>query len=249
MRVVWGLLAGLVATVAAGSVRATPPALRLGPGEPLVASALEELLAAHLPVQGPGRRLVPTVTAPRLPLANPSARDVTVRVGGLELDATTQHLAARLLVEVEGGPANVLEITGRVQSLVEVPVPRRAIEPGARLGDDDVETAWLPAAQARAGTVIDIGDLAGREAVRRLAPGRPVRTADLRRPRLIRKGETVTLVYTASGLELSAQGRALGDAGEGETIRVLNTGSARQVEGVVLGPGRVAVGPGREGRS
>jgi flagellar basal body P-ring formation protein FlgA len=42
-------------------------------------------------------------------------------------------------------------------------------------------------------------------------------------------------------LSLSVQGRAVEEGARGDTIRVLNTTSNRQIEGVVVGPDTVAV--------
>ena len=53
---------------------------------------------------------------------------------------------------------------------------------------------------------------------------------------------TVTMLFDAPGMSLSAVGRALAEGGEGDSIAVLNPTSYRQVVGVVIGPGSVRVG-------
>jgi flagella basal body P-ring formation protein FlgA len=42
-------------------------------------------------------------------------------------------------------------------------------------------------------------------------------------------------------MSLSAQGKALQDGTQGETVRVMNTQSNRMVEGIVDGPGSVVI--------
>ena len=59
---------------------------------------------------------------------------------------------------------------------------------------------------------------------------------------LVAKGATVTMLFDAPGMSLSAVGRALAEGGEGDSIAVLNPTSYRQVVGVVTGPGLVRVG-------
>jgi flagellar basal body P-ring formation protein FlgA len=56
----------------------------------------------------------------------------------------------------------------------------------------------------------------------------------------IRRGDAVTLVYVAPGLQLTARGRALNDAAVGQPVRVVNLQSNVTVEAVATGPGAVS---------
>lgn len=51
----------------------------------------------------------------------------------------------------------------------------------------------------------------------------------------VRRGEVVTLVYAAPGMQLTTRARATADAGVGDTIRVVNLQSNRTVEATVTG--------------
>ena len=61
---------------------------------------------------------------------------------------------------------------------------------------------------------------------------------------LVARNANVTIVLQFGNLSLSAQGRAVEEGARGDTIRVLNTTSNRQLEGVVVGPDTVAVSIG-----
>jgi flagella basal body P-ring formation protein FlgA len=61
----------------------------------------------------------------------------------------------------------------------------------------------------------------------------------VRAPILVTKGSTVTMVFEAPGVTLTASGRALGEGGIGETVTILNPASYRQIAAVVTGPGTV----------
>ena len=61
-------------------------------------------------------------------------------------------------------------------------------------------------------------------------------------PDLVAKGSTVTMLFEAPGMRLSAIGRALTEGAEGDTITILNPTSYRKVEAVVIKPGTVRVG-------
>ena len=88
----------------------------------------------------------------------------------------------------------------------------------------------------------EIVDIAGKEARRALRAGEPVRPTDLKRPTLIAKGSTVTMVFEMPGIHLTAVGRALNEGAQGDTITVLNPTSYRQVEATVISAGTVRVG-------
>lgn len=51
----------------------------------------------------------------------------------------------------------------------------------------------------------------------------------------VRRGEIVTLIYVAPGMQLTARARAAADASVGDTIRVVNLQSNRTVEATVTG--------------
>ena len=77
-----------------------------------------------------------------------------------------------------------------------------------------------------------------------MQPGKPLRTADLMKPELVQRNETVTLVYQVPGITLTVRGKAAEGGAEGDVIAVLNEQSKRTVQGVVAGPGRVIISTG-----
>lgn len=59
----------------------------------------------------------------------------------------------------------------------------------------------------------------------------------------IHRGEPVTLVYEAPGIQLSMRTRALEDGAVGQGVRLLNTVSNRTIDAVVTGPGAARANP------
>lgn len=92
------------------------------------------------------------------------------------------------------------------------------------------------------GALADPGVIQGYHARRPLAAGRVLTAADIQTPRLIRRGDSVTLVARTGGIEVRAMGRALADAGQGERVGVENLSSRRMLQGVVGPGGEVEVG-------
>lgn len=75
-----------------------------------------------------------------------------------------------------------------------------------------------------------------------LYAGRPVRSGEVGPPALVERNQIVPLIYRAGGLVISADGRALGRAGVGETIRVMNLASRQTVSGRIRADGTIVVG-------
>ena len=126
---------------------------------------------------------------------------------------------------------------------MDVAVLKHDIARGTVIAEDDVEYAPIPIVRANGSIVRAISDVAGKEARRALKAGELIRTNDLKRPALVAKGSTVTMLFEAPGMRLTATGRALAEGAEGDTITVLNPTSYRKVEALVIKAGTVRVGP------
>jgi flagella basal body P-ring formation protein FlgA len=91
------------------------------------------------------------------------------------------------------------------------------------------------------GAVSSLVDAIGKETRVTLYAGRPIRAMDIGAPALIDRNQIVPLIFRQSGLTITAEGRALGRAGAGEMIRVMNMASRATVSGRVQPDGHVLV--------
>lgn len=132
---------------------------------------------------------------------------------------------------------------GRLEETMEVPVLARAIARGETITREDVKMTRMPTSRMRGGIVMEETAIANMAARRALRADQPVVQSDIERPKLVRQGTLVTIVYEIPGLKLKSQGRAQADAAHGATVPVMNTRSNRMVQTVVRGPGLVAVVP------
>ena len=120
-----------------------------------------------------------------------------------------------------------------------VVVPVHDIERGETIADADLVLQTITPDRMRPGVVMATASLVGHEARRALRAGEPVRSEDVRMPILVAKGSTVTMTFSEPGIVLTGTGRAMGDAGLGESVVVQNPVSFRQVSCVVTGAGAV----------
>lgn len=130
-----------------------------------------------------------------------------------------------------------------------------ALLPSPALADALVATQIIPARSvisAAQVTIVDAiidGALAdpsaaiGLEARVTIFPGRPLRPGDIGAPALVDRNSIVPLRYHSGGLLITAEGRALDRAAEGEAVRVMNLSSRTIVTGRVAADGAVTVEP------
>jgi len=83
--------------------------------------------------------------------------------------------------------------------------------------------------------------LLGREVRRTVYAGQPIKEQNTRAPRLVKRNQLVTLKYVKGPLEISMNGRAMGEAAEGESVSVMNLESRQVVEGIVQAGGWIWV--------
>jgi flagella basal body P-ring formation protein FlgA len=97
-------------------------------------------------------------------------------------------------------------------------------------------------AQLNSGYFSAVDELIGMELTRSLQGGMVLNPAMLQRPRLIARGDRVSIEVRSSQLQVRMAGQALADGAAGERIQVRNLSSKRVVEGEVVAPGVVHVG-------
>lgn len=166
-----------------------------------------------------------------------TAPDRALRLIAVEHDLRAGAFAT--ILETQDGAQQTLR--GRVFAVIDTLVPVRPILPGEITSPGDFEVRTLPAHGLGRHALSDPDLILGQEVRRTLPEGRAVQSQSLRPPRVVQRGEKLTLVYSKGALQLSAPARALEDAAEGETIKVQNLNSNKTVMARALGDGRVQV--------
>jgi flagella basal body P-ring formation protein FlgA len=127
---------------------------------------------------------------------------------------------------------------------VRIVVPAHDIARGQAIMESDLTFAMVPGTALMAGTVTTFAAVKDMEARRMLHAGEALRADDVRHPVVVTKGQIITMLFHAPGVDLTAMGRAMGEGGVGDTITVQNPSSFRMINGVISGPGTVtATGP------
>lgn len=165
-------------------------------------------------------------------------------VSQLDYDRASGRFSAVLSVAEPGLEPISARIAGRLDEMIELPVPTARLPASTVLGPADVHMARVPARLANGAVARLPADVVGRQLRRQVMPGQPLALADLMRPTLVRRGAEVLMELDSPGIALTAQGQAMEGGAVGERIRVLNPNSHAVIEAVVAGPDRVRIAPG-----
>ena len=112
-------------------------------------------------------------------------------------------------------------------------VLRHAAGRGARLTADDVEVQTRTVSGAGDDYLTQLSELDGRTLKRPLGAGAAVTADAMLADSLVKRGQQVTLLAAAGGMEVRARGVVMNDAPVAGRVKAQNLSSGRIVEGVV----------------
>lgn len=136
-----------------------------------------------------------------------------------------------------------LYVPVRMSIRADVLIARKSLEAGSVLTPEDFVTARRDIASLHGGYRLASEPVTGLVLKRRLSEGQPLRASLLTTPRIVRRGQALSIVSGASNgsVAIRMAGTALSDGRLGERIRVKNRSSGRTVEGIVRSSERVEV--------
>jgi flagella basal body P-ring formation protein FlgA len=177
----------------------------------------------------------------------PGAADAP-RLAQFFFDPRSQRFEAN--VEVPGSAAlrrKPVRVSGTLYETVEVVTLARALSRGEAVRPNDVTIERRPKAEVT--DAVRRTDAIGQAARRELRAGQFLRTADLMKPELVSRGDSVTLVFEGPGVKVTMQAKALEAGTQGDLVQVLNPQSKRVVQATVDGPGRVVIARAQTARA
>jgi flagella basal body P-ring formation protein FlgA len=131
-------------------------------------------------------------------------------------------------------------VPARVQVVGEYLIAAAPLAQGQLLGPNDVAVVSGDLTSLPNGIVTDAGQAVGRTLSISLPAGAPLRGDSLRAQQVVKQGQTVRLVTSGPGFQVSAEGRALNNAADGQ-IAQARTASGQVVSGVARSGGVVEV--------
>ncbi|MBE0621539.1 MAG: flagellar basal body P-ring formation protein FlgA [Burkholderiales bacterium] len=138
---------------------------------------------------------------------------------------------ANVGVRCSGSNPWTIYVPVSVKVLSDVVVAARALVQGRSIVEGDVMLQEADLGQLPGAVVTDLGQALGRIVTMSLAPGQPLRQDYLRSPPAVQQGQSVTLRVQGTGFRVSAAGKAVSNAAEGQVAQV-RTPSGRTINGI-----------------
>ncbi len=167
--------------------------------------------------EDPGTMILPQHTEP------------TVEVSHIDIKEDTNWFQATLSAPSREKPLVTKKISGRIERMTKVPVLHESLNAGAIIGANDIDYIEVAQKSLKSEIMLDGSKMVGMTPRRVMGAGTPVNMGDLESPRLVERGDFVTMVFNENGLELTAQGKAMENGAKGDRIRVTNTSSNKTV--------------------
>lgn len=146
-----------------------------------------------------------------------------------------------VVLRVDGRVVENLTVRASLEALAPVVVAATDLSRGASLGAQDLQMVVLDISDLR-DPCFSVDDLIGQRLKRGLKVGQPLVRTQVDFPPMVRRGQTVEIRLQRQGFVLTAKGEARQSGQQGDTIRVRNVASRRQLQGRIVAPGVVEVG-------
>ncbi len=132
-------------------------------------------------------------------------------------------------------------IMGKIKHMTQVPALKTSLRNGNVITLDNIQMIDVPTSALNQEIYLIAQDLIGLTPKRVMAAGSIIKVNDLQEPRVVSRGENVTILYQQGPLILTATGKAMQNGYKGEMIRVTNAQSSKTVDAFVSGYQEVTV--------
>ena len=171
----------------------------------------------------------------------PTTVEPSIKVRNLHVDQRSGRFSATVVAPATGNVLASIALSGNIHEMIDIAVPVQRLMREDIIGKHDLQMIRVRKSDVLRHVVTDPEHLIGMAAKRVLVSGSPVTLDDIREPILVKRNSRVTITVETQFMQLTAQGKAMESGARGEVIQVRNMNSGKSIEGVIVGPNRVAV--------
>lgn len=169
---------------------------------------------------------------------NAEAVAAPVELVSLRYTPGTDGFAARFVIAGKDLP---VDVTGRIELLIEAPHLAASRPAGTILQPSDIEMRLVPLKFAETTGIPAMDQLVGKQLERHGRSGLTLKATDVSDPQVVQRNSMVTVYLRSGPMTLTVKGQALNNASEGQPVQVLNPVSRKILHGVAMANGSVGV--------
>lgn len=171
----------------------------------------------------------------------PAGSDETLEVTAFRFDPQRDVFNAVIVAPSADNPLKRISVTGKVERMISVPVLKNSLKNGDIIGALDVDYIELSQNRIATGTILEEKDLINMTPRRVAASGKPLTMNDLESPKMVDRGDAVTLIFANGPIMLTVKGKSLQAGAMGDTVRVANSDSNKNLQGIVTAHREVTI--------
>ena len=163
-------------------------------------------------------------------------KDIVLAVGNVTYEVVPHkkedylgNTNLQVIFMVGGREEKRIWVTARIDVNQEVVVSNHSLKRHYIITKEDIRLEKKNLKELPAGVITNPFEVIGKRTRRTVDPDVPLRLNCLEVPPLVRRGDMVTIVVETDVLKITTQGMVTEDGGKGEMVRVINTGSRREV--------------------
>lgn len=171
----------------------------------------------------------------------PAETEGTLEVTAFNFDVQKDNFNAVIVAPSAENPIKRVSVSGRIERLIPVPVLKNSLKNGDIIGGMDIDYIDLPQSRIANGTLLDQKDLVNMTPRRTVHAGKPVILNELEQPKMVDRGDDVTLIFATGPMMLTVKGKSLQAGALGDTVRVSNSDSNKNLQGTVTAHHEVTI--------
>lgn len=180
-----------------------------------------------------------TITNPEMVL--PGKHPISMEAAAFEFDPQSDRFEITIAAPSRENALSELTIAGKIERLISVPVLKSTVASGEIIDAYNIKWVDIKSSELQSDTILNEEDIIGMTPRGIAMAGKLLRKNDLQRPRLVSRGDMITISYQTGSMSLTARGKALQNGAKGDLVRVINTGSNRTIDAIVKGENLVTV--------
>lgn len=194
---------------------------------------IEEVLKVELAEAGLSGSYELVLPVEKSEIVLPASEPGTMEITNVKIHRKNNWFEAEVVAPSKDNPIHRSRISGTYEMLVDVPVLTSPLRAGTIIGHRDIEIIQMPERYLSPDTLVEAQNLIGTTPRRMISAGQPVKATEIQEPKVVERGEYVTVKFNQGSLQLTTRAKALENGARGDTIRVLNVNSNKTLEGIV----------------